>query len=312
MRIGISYGGVASLESKIQGLADQVQRAVDAEADGFDSVWFAQIFGADALTTIALAGVTTQRIELGTAVVPTFPRHPFVLAQQALTVQAATDGRLTLGIGPSHKLVIENMWGLSYGKAAKHIREYLSVLRPLVREGSVAFRGDVFRVSGALQVPGARPFPILIAALAPRMLRIAGELADGTVTWMSGPKTLETHIVPRINAAAEAAGRPRPRVCVSLPVAVTDDPARARERAGQEFQVYGQLPAYRRVLDIEGAKGPADVAIVGNEAEVERQVRALASAGATDLAATLYPADADEAAGLARTHALLRSLVGRV
>ena len=312
MRIGIFYGGVASLESKIGTLAEHVQRAVDAEADGFDSVWFAQVFTADALTTIALAGAKTQRIELGTSVVPTFPRHPLALAQQALTTQAATGGRLALGIGPSHKMVIEDMLGLSYAQPAKHIREYLSVLRPLVHEGSVAFSGSVYRVSAALQVPGARPFPILLAALAPMMLRIAGELADGTVAAFTGPKTIETHIVPRITAAAAEAGRPSPRICVGLPVVVTDDPAAARERGAREAHIYGLLPAYRRMLDMEGAAGPADVAIVGNEAEVERQVRALAGTGATDLLATMFPADKDDDASLARTRALLKSLVGRV
>lgn len=312
MRIGINYGGVASLEAQIQQVEEHVQRVVDAEQDGFDSIWLAQIFGADALTTIALAGAKTRRIEMGTAVVPTFSRHPFALAQQALTVQAATGGRFSLGIGLSHKLVIEDMWGLSYDRPASHMREYLSVLRPLVNEGRVAFNGDLFRVAGALQVPGAAPCPILIAALAPMMLRVAGELADGTVTWMAGAKTIESHIVPRINAAASAAGRPSPRVCVSLPVAVTDDAAGARERAAQEFQVYGHLPSYRRMLDKEGAQGPGDVAIVGSEAEVERQVRALADAGATDFSAAIFPVGEDAAASLARTFALLKGLVGKV
>ncbi len=312
MRIGINYGGVASLEAQIQQVEQHVQRVVDAEQDGFDSIWFAQIFGADALTIIALAGAKTKRIEMGTGVVPTYVRHPFVLAQQALTVQAATDGRLTLGIGLSHQPVVEGMWGLSYERPARHMREYLSVLRPLVNEGHVAFSGEVFRVTGALQVPGAAPIPVIIAALAPTMLRIAGELADGTVTWMAGPKTIESHIVPRINAAAKAAGRPSPRVGVALPVAVTDDPAGARQRAAQEFQVYGQLPNYRRMLDIEGAKAPEDVALVGNEAEVERQIRRLADAGATDLVAAIFPGDADAEASLARTRALLKTLIGKV
>ncbi|OGO50158.1 MAG: LLM class F420-dependent oxidoreductase, partial [Chloroflexi bacterium RBG_16_68_14] len=300
------------LEAKLQRLEDLVQQVVDAEREGFDSFWFVQIFGADPLTAIAVAGMRTERIELGVCVVPTYPRHPFALAQQALTVQAATGGRLTLGIGPSHKLVIENMLGLSYDQPASHVREYLSVLRPLVNEGRVAFSGQHFRVAGGLGVPGATPFPILISALAPMMLRVAGELADGTVTWMTGPRTLKDHVVPRINAAAEAAGRPRPRVCAGLPVCVTDDAGQARERAGQEFQVYGQLPNYRRMLDREGAAGPADIAIVGNEEQVEAQVRAFAAAGATDLAASIFPAGGDEAASLARTRAFLRGLVGKV
>ncbi len=312
MRIGVFHGAVASLESNIEGLAEHVQRAVDAEKDGFDSVWFAQTMAADALTSIALAGWKTERIELGTGVVPTFPRHPLVMAQEALTAQAATGGRLALGIGPSHRLVIENMLGLSYDHPAQHIREYLSVLRPLVSQGSVAFSGDLYHVNAAMQVPGGSPFPVLLAAMAPMMLRIAGEMADGTVTAFTGPRTIETHIAPRINAAAAAAGRPQPRICVALPVTVTDDPASAREHGAQDSQIYGLLPAYRRMLDIEGAPGPLDVAIIGNEAEVERRVRGVAAAGATDLLATIFPDGKDEAASLARTRALLKSLVGRV
>jgi len=316
MRIGIHYGGAASIESQLQSVDEHVQRVVDAEEDGFDSIWLAQIFGADALTVIALAGPRTKRIEMGTGVVPTYPRHPFVLAQQALTVQAAAGGRLSLGIGLSHQPVIEGMWGLSYERPARHMREYLSVLRPLVEEGNVAFSGEVFRVQAGLQVPGAQPFPILIAGLAPVMLRIAGELADGTMTWMAGPKTLEKHIVPRISSAAQKAGRPAPRIGVGLPIAVTDDAAAARKRAAQEFQMYGFLPNYRRMLDIEGAQGPEDVALIGNEAEVEKQLREIAAVGATDFVAALFPADGDPGASpdasMTRTRALLKNLVGKV
>ena len=199
--------------------------------DGFDSIWFGQIFGPDVLTVLALAGQKTSRIELGTSVVPTYPRHPHMLAQQALTVQAAASGRFNLGIGPSHAPVVEGMWGLSYDRPAVHMREYLSVLLPLIREGRVSFSGDFFRVNATVQVPVPKPPPVLIAALAPVMLRMAGEMTDGTITWMVGPKALESHIVPRITKAAKDAGRPAPRVVVGLPIAVTDDPAGARERA---------------------------------------------------------------------------------
>jgi F420-dependent oxidoreductase-like protein len=170
----------------------------------------------------------------------------------------------------------------------------------------------VFRVQGGIQVPGATPCPVMIAALAPMMLRIAGELADGTITWMTGVKTIDSHIVPRINRAAEAAGRPRPRVVVGLPVAVTDDPAGARERAGKYFTIYGQLPNYRRVLDLEGAAGPADVAVVGNEEAVAAQIKGFAFAGATDFAAAMFPAEDPPPASIGRTRALLKSLVGQV
>jgi alkanesulfonate monooxygenase SsuD/methylene tetrahydromethanopterin reductase-like flavin-dependent oxidoreductase (luciferase family) len=144
------------------------------------------------------------------------------------------------------------------------------------------------------------------------MLKMCGEQTDGTITWMVGPRTLETHIVPRLNKAAADAGRPAPRVVVGLPVAVTDDAAGARERAAQSFAVYGTLPNYQRVLGIEGAAGPADVAIVGNEAEVEAGIRAVAAAGTTDFLAASFPVGDDAKASLARTRALLKSLVGKV
>jgi F420-dependent oxidoreductase-like protein len=291
---------------------EQIQVAVDAERYGLDSCWYGQIFGHDALTLAALAGRETKRIELGTAVAQTYSRHPFHMAIQAVTTQAATGGRFCLGIGPSHKVLVQDMWGLPYDQAALHVREYLSVLVPLLNRGNVAFMGEKFRVAGALQIPDAKPCPVLISGLAPMMLRIAGELADGTILAWAGPKTIETHYVSKINAAAEAAGRPRPRVCVLLPVAVADDVAAAREQAAKTFELYGRLPNYQRVLEREGAKTPAELAVVGDEASVERQVRALSAAGATDLIAWVYPVRDAAARSLQRTMALLGSLAGKV
>jgi F420-dependent oxidoreductase-like protein len=305
MRIAVFFGGT----NDVQG---QVEAVVEAEQDGFEGIWLGQIFGPDVLTVIAMAGEKTSRIELGTSVVPTYPRHPVAMAQQALTTQAATGGRFNLGIGLSHKPVVEGMWGMSYERPAVHMREYLSVLRPLLKEGRVSFSGEFFRVSATVQVVTPEPPPVLIAALAPVMLRLAGELADGTVTFMVGRKTLETHIVPRINSAAEAAGRAEPRVVVSLPVAVTDDVDGARERAARSFQLYGALPNYQRMLNIEGAAGPAEVAIVGNEREVEGQLRGIAAAGATDFLADMFPVGDDASASLGRTRALLKTLIGKL
>jgi F420-dependent oxidoreductase-like protein len=305
MRIGLFLG----LRDILPRLSDHVEMVVEAEADGFDSFWLPQVFGADVLTVIAIAGERTKRIELGTAVVPTFPRHPVVLAQQALTAQAATGGRLTLGVGVSHKSTIEDWLGLSYDRPASHMKEYLSVLRPLLNEEGVNFVGNEFRVNAALQVPDAMTCPVLVSALGPRMLAIAGELGDGAIVWMTGPKTIETHVVPHLNNAADAAGRPRPRVCVGVAIAVTDNPDGARERAGRLFRSYDVLPSYRRMLEIEGAEGPPDMAIVGNEAAVEQQLRSLANSGATDLLAAIFPVD-EGPASIDRTRALLLSLIG--
>lgn len=274
---------------------DVVAEARQAEADGFASYWAPQIFGHDALTVLAVVGREVPRIELGTSVVPTYPRHPMMLAQQALTVNAAAGGRLCLGIGLSHQIVVEGMWGQSFAKPVRHMREYLSVMMPLLEGRAVGFSGEEFRVNGAVNVPGSSRPGVVVAALGAQMLKVTAALADGTITWCTGPKTLAEHTVPTLRAAAEAAGRDATRVVAALPVCVTDDVAAAHERAATVFQVYGQLPSYRAMLDREGAVGPADVAIAGGEAEVEDRICALGDIGVTDFAAVAFPGNPDEA-----------------
>lgn len=287
MRIGMIIGSN-------QGLDDLVEQARACEAGGLHSVWLSHIFSFDALAAIAVIGREVPRIELGTAVVPIYGRHPVALAQLALTAQAACGGRLALGIGLSHQVVVETMWGLPFTKTAQHMGEYLSVLVPLVQEGRGSFQGEVFRVAANLAVPGASSFPVLVAALGPRMLRLAGEKADGTVTWMTGPATIASHVAPSIVKAAEEAGRAAPRVGVGLPICVTTDIDGARERAARDFAIYGSLPSYRAMLDREGAAGPADVALVGDEESVRAQVAALAEAGATDFMASPFGSDQEQ------------------
>jgi F420-dependent oxidoreductase-like protein len=303
MRIGI-FGGEVAGQGGIDDVVASARRAAD---EGFASYWMPQIFGLDALTSLAVIGREVPGIELGTAVVPTYPRHPVMLAGQALTTQAISGGRLTLGIGLSHQLVIEGMFGQSFEKPLRHMREYLSILMPLVHEGTVSFRGETLSANCGLNITGATPFPVLIAALGPKMLELAGTAADGTITWMTGPATLESHTIPTITKAAEHAGRPPPRVCVGLPVCVTDDPDGARERAGRVFAVYDALPSYKAMLDREGATGPADVAIVGDEATVASAVRQLADVGTTDYAAVEYGSRSN--GEWERTRELLRSLL---
>jgi F420-dependent oxidoreductase-like protein len=286
------------------GLDELVAEAKAAEARGFAFLSVPNIFGLDAIGALTVVGRETERIELATGVVPTPPRHPTTMAQQALTAQAASGGRFVLGIGLSHKIVIEDMLGLSYAKPALQMREYLEVLMPLVQGRPVSFQGEIFRVNAGLQVGGAAPVPVVVAALGPRMLKVAGTLADGTATWMTGLKTLASHTVPSIGAAAKEAGRPEPRVIAALPIALTNDPDGAREVAGRAFQIYGSLPSYRAMLDREGAAGPGDVAIVGSESDLRTGLRQLAEAGVTDFAASVYPADGD---AVERTTAFLES-----
>jgi 5,10-methylenetetrahydromethanopterin reductase len=302
MKITIGIGDIAGRPVTADELIAQTRRA---EQDGFASAWFANAFGIDALTAVALIGRETARIGLGTAVVPTFLRHPVAMAQHALTVQAATRGRFSLGIGLSHQVVIESMLGLSFAKPFTHMKEYLAVLSALIRNGTVSYQGSEFRVNANVAVPGAGPCPILLAALAPKMLALAGAEADGTITWMAGPKTVRDYTVPRISEAAAKAGRPAPRVVVGLPIVVTDDVAAARERAGRVFQVYGSLPSYRAMLDREGAEGPAAVAIVGDEDAAGEQLEQLAAAGCTEFLAVPFPVGSDRTASLERTRKLL-------
>ncbi|HEV7731631.1 MAG TPA: TIGR03564 family F420-dependent LLM class oxidoreductase [Candidatus Binatia bacterium] len=308
MRIGIGIGELSGSPVSVDGLVEQAKQA---EADGFASGWFANIFGIDAIMAAAVCGRETSRIELGTAVVPTYPRHPVAMAQAALSAQAIARGRFALGIGLSHQVVIEGMFGLSFAKPYSHMREYLEVLVPLIRAGAVSYSGDEFTVNvPQLGVHGGGPCPILVAALAPKMLALTGRVADGTITWMTGPKTIREHTAPRLNEAAAAAGRPAPRVVVGLPVAVTKDVAAARTSADRGFQIYGMLPSYRAMLDREGADGPGQVVIVGDESAVGEQLESLAAAGTTDYMAVPFGVHGDGDA-IPRTRELLVRLAAR-
>ncbi|MCI0902191.1 MAG: TIGR03564 family F420-dependent LLM class oxidoreductase [Chloroflexi bacterium] len=311
MRIGLITGARGAATE----LHSLIREFVQAEEDGFDSIWLPQISsgaGFDALTALSLAASKTSTIAVGTAVVPIFPIHPLTLAKHALTAQIASGGRMTLGVGLSHRPAIEDVMGLSYERPARHMEEYLNVLRPLLDDGNVEFHGRFFDVTAKADVPGALPVPVVIAALAPMMLRIAGEQADGTFTWMAGAKTVKSHVAPRINRAAESADRPPPRICVGMPLAVTGDPQAAREQAAKTYERYGQLTNYRRMLDLEGVEGPSEVALIGNEDEVAEQLKAYAEAGATDFLASVFPVGKDEDASLARSNDLLKSLVGKL
>jgi 5,10-methylenetetrahydromethanopterin reductase len=300
MRIGTSLTDPQGLNA-FDDFAGQIRQAAQ---DGFASAWLSNIFHLDALTALAVSGHQAPGIELGTAVVPTYPRHPAALAQQALSTSLAVGGRLTLGIGLSHKMVIEDMYGYSFDQPVRHMREYLDVLLPLLDGQPADATGETLSGHLMLTTPRHDRVPVLLAALAPRMLQLAGERADGTILWMTGPVTVRDHVAPAITAAAQRAGRPAPRIVCTLPVCVTDDVAAARAGANKVFAIYGQLPSYRAMLDKEGAAGPGDVAIVGDEDSVTAQIQGLAQAGVTDFVAGDF-SRGDEAK---RTRDLLKSL----
>lgn len=272
-----------------KGTVDElVTDARDVAERGFSSYWTPQIFRLDAITALAVVAHEVPGIELGTAVVPTYPRHPMMLAAQALTTQQVSGGRFTLGIGLSHQIVIESMLGMSYDKPVRHLREYLSILMPLVRNEASAFEGETLTGNLALDIPDAAPIPVLVAALGSQMLKVAGTRTEGTITWMTGRATIADHVAPSIRAAAADAGRPDPRIVSALPVCVTDDEAGVRALAAKSFAVYGHLPSYRAMLDREGAAGPADVALVGTAAEVKAGIEQLFEAGVTEFVAVPF------------------------
>jgi F420-dependent oxidoreductase-like protein len=292
MRIGVISGVTAGGDGSIDGV---VREAKALEARGFASLWLPNIFGLDAITTLALAGRETARIEVGTAVVPTYPRHPIAMAQQALTAGAAAGGRFTLGLGLSHKIVIEDLMGMSYAKPLRHMREYLTVLGELLAGRPAKFAGEEYRVNLGLQVPGAKPVPVLVAALGEQMLRLAGRLADGTILWMTGPKTIEQHVAPTLFGAAKQAGRPQPRIVANLPIALTNAPDAARRWVGANFAIYGSLPSYRAMLDREGAAGPAEVTLAGDEKTLDAALDRLADLGVSDFSGAIAAVDAETA-----------------
>lgn len=304
MRIGINGSGLVALGRPA---GEIVAHGVQAEADGFASYWLAQLAVPDALTVLGVLGRGTSSIELGTAVVPTWTRHPLMLAGQALTTSDLSGGRLTLGIGLAHRSTVESSLHVPFARPARHMDEYLSVLLPALAQRSVDVRGEIW--SGTAEHLGAPDDvatpSVVLAAMGPRMLALAGGRTDGTILWLSGPRVIETEIAPPLRAAAEAAGRPAPRIVASVPVAITDDPAGMRGLIGGVLAGYGDLPSYQRVMDLEGAAGPADVAIVGDEEAVRAGIERFASAGATDFAA-LEIAVTEEDAN--RTRALLRRM----
>lgn len=276
MKIGWNGGG------HHRDLAAIREEARHAAEDGFASFWLSQITGPDALTAIAAIGSDAPGIELGTSIVPVYGRHPMVIAAQALTAQAATEGRLVLGIGASHQLIVEGGFGESYGRPFTRTKEVFRAVRGLVSGDIVGIEGKEVVARGQLAID-APPCPILVAALGPRMLDLAGREADGTTLWMVGPQTVADHVVPRIREAASAADRPAPRVLAGVPVCITADADRARAHAAQGLAVYGQLPAYRQMLDAEGVDGPEGIVAIGSEDQVRERLATYESAGVTDL-----------------------------
>lgn len=299
MRISLSIGQEGLADVSPSGLVD---RAVEAERQGFPGAWTVHFSrGLDALTALGVAGTRTSTIDLGVGVVPTYPRHPLALAQQAATAQAFCGGRLTLGVGVSHRPVIEGLHGIPYASPAEHMREYLSVLVPLLRTGEVTYQGEHYRVDGGFTVSQSSPVSVVVGALGPRMVDAAGELADGVVTWLAGPRSLSELTVPRLLAAAS--GRPT-RVVAAIPVALCSDVPAAREVANETFGRYGGLENYQRLFDREGVRTVGELVVVGDESQVRAGLAQFADVGVTEVWAVPF----DVGSGVGDTVSLLADL----
>lgn len=290
-----------------------------AETNGFDSVWVPQIpSDFDALTAAALMGTRTERIEIGTAVVPLQAQHPIALARQALSAQGATDGRLALGVGPSHHWIVQDMLGLPYERPAQYTRDCLDVLdAALTGQNQVDVENGTFTVHNPLDLAPVRPLPVLIAALGPTMLRIAGERTDGTILWMADERAVADHVVPTITKAAADAGRPAPRIVAGVPVCLCapGDVDAARERANRILGEAEISPNYQRLLDHGNARDVGDLTAAGDETMIEERLRGFAEAGVTDLSVRLLPIgdSLDELrASKKRTRAFMAELAGRL
>lgn len=307
MQIGINGASQTSLGQPAAAVA---AHAAAAEADGFATYWLAQPLVPDALTLMGLLGPATSTIEIGTAVIPTWTRHPLMLAAQALTTSELCGGRVALGIGLAHKPSVEGSLEIPFERPAANMREYLDVLLPALRDRAVDASGEIWSGhADSMGGPAGIPTPaVLLAAMGPRLLELAGSRTDGTILWLSGPKVIEAEIAPALRAAADRAGRPAPRIVASVPVCVTDDPEPQRALIAQILDNYNHLPSYRRVMDIEGISGPADVSLVGDEDTVRAGLARFEEAGVTDFSALEFTLDAESAE---RTRALLKAALPR-
>jgi 5,10-methylenetetrahydromethanopterin reductase len=239
-----------------------VEELARARHEGFSRIWTAQLpHEPDLLITLAVALRDVPDINVGTGVLPIQIEHPMAMAQRALTVNLISGGRLTLGLGLSHRAVTERVWGIPWDRPIRRMGEYLDGLLPLLDGRKADATGETTTTRGSLRIPAPRP-DVYIAALGSQMLRLAGQRASGTITWMTGPRTLAEHVGPTLRGAAEEAGRPHDgvRVVASLPVSVTDEVDSTRAHAAEQFAIYGRLPSYRAMLDREGYPGPQDAA----------------------------------------------------
>ena len=274
------------------------QEVAHAQASGASTYWLAQIWRYDALTLIPSLAQIAPDVEFASGVVASYLRHPMTLASQALTTNVLTNGKFTLGVGLMHKPLIEGMFEMSFDRPARHMREYLDILLPLVQQQEVDSSGATVSYHGGMEVPGATPCQVMLAALGPQMLKLCGAKTQGTITWMTGFETIKDYIRPNLFAAAEQAGRSETRIAALLPIVITDDEAAGRALASMQFEIYGTMPSYRAMLDKSGLAEPSDYVLIGNEDKVAESLRHYAEAGVTDCGLLIAGSGDSKARGL--------------
>ncbi|MCD2463117.1 MULTISPECIES: TIGR03564 family F420-dependent LLM class oxidoreductase [unclassified Streptomyces] len=287
MTLGVTLGST-SVQRTIDSTVRLAREARDA---GLHSAWFGQTFAYDSPSLAAIVGREVPGLQVGTSAIPVFGRHPLLVSSQAQTAQAATGGRYHLGLALGTRHLTETGFGIPYQRPIGLLREFLTALRPLLETGSADFHGELLTATTpySAAVPGARPtVPVLVAAMGPQALRVSGELADGILPFLAGPRALAEHIVPAVTAAAAAAGRPAPRIVALVPgvVTATAGVAAVREKAAEALALYERIPSYQRAIEASGAARAAEIAVIGDEETVAAEVRRYRDAGATEVVFT--------------------------
>ncbi|PJN38427.1 LLM class F420-dependent oxidoreductase [Streptomyces sp. CB02959] len=307
MTVGVALNPIDPT-NQIEASVELAKEAADA---GLRSAWFGQTFGADSPQLAAIVGREVPELQVGTSAIPVFGRHPLLVSSQAQTAQAATHGRYHLGLALGTKLLTEAGFGIPFERPIARLREFLTAIRQLNETGSADFHGELLTATTPIpaRVPGAEPgVPLLVAAMGPQALRASGELADGILPYLAGPRALAEHIVPAVTAAAEAAGRPAPRIVALVHGVVTDDVDAVRATVTENLAFYEQVPSYARAIGLSGGRRAVDVAVIGDEKKVAAEVRRYRDAGATEV--VFAGTEVAGAADRRRTWALLGELAG--
>ncbi|BBZ31762.1 LLM class F420-dependent oxidoreductase [Mycolicibacterium confluentis] len=282
MPTGIFLSPLPNVANVVDDVIDQARRAYDL---GVRQIWLAQQLDTDAITLAAVVGAAVPGLGVGTSVVPINPRHPLIVASLAQTAQAATHGHFSLGLGLGAHAIEQRTFGIDPAGTVARLREHLQVLRAVFDGDDVDVRGEHITAvpEWPVQVAGGHPVPLYVAAMGPKALQITGELADGTLPYLAGPRTIKDFIVPTITDAATKAGRPTPRVIAAAPVLVTDDRDAGLAAARAALSFYDTIPSYQKVVAREGLTSAADLAIVGSHDEVLEKLSAYRDAGASDV-----------------------------